>query len=132
MRYRLVNQNDSEISFCLNGKTWFRILALADAYGWQPLRILPDFWVDGRINSRMSSPTGNPSHLIIEGTGPNLILLEEALRLADALEAAFLEYVPQLIPAYDIPELTDAQPSMGVVSMLIDFCQQGAFWVESF
>ena len=65
------------------------------------------------------------------------MILEDALNMADALEQAFHEYEPRRVPAWFYlfePEEDELrlQPSIGALMAVIDFCQEGAFWVEKY
>ena len=66
-----------------------------------------------------------------------LVLLEDALNLADALERAILNYNPQYIPYlhyYTIfgenNGLNGTQPSLGAIQGVIDLCYLGMFKIE--
>ena len=66
-----------------------------------------------------------------------LVLLEDALNLADALERAILNYEPQYIPSlhyYTIfgenNGLNGTQPSLGAIQGVIDLCFFGMFKIK--
>jgi hypothetical protein len=63
-----------------------------------------------------------------------LVLLEDALNLADALDQAFLEYEPLRLPAsYFLFDngWVNGRPSIGAILEVINFCRSGAFLVEN-
>ena len=66
-----------------------------------------------------------------------LVLLEDALNLADALENAFMNYEPQHIPSlhyYTVfgenSRSNGIQPSLGAIQGVIDLCYLGMFRIE--
>jgi hypothetical protein len=120
----------------MNRATWFRLLELAEEYDWNPLGTAqPEQWQAGEVHPLGYDPDQWP---VNDGDDPKrLVLLEDALNLADALERAFLVYEPD--PAPQLPEMPPsgqqvqeerARPSIGAILALMEFCQQGAFWIE--
>jgi hypothetical protein len=124
-------------SINLTAQTWLAILDLADLYGWTMLgAILPPGWQDVEIPW-----DGYDFALTLDGLPPRqdetgrLVILEDALNLADALEQAFFEYEPLRVPpSYYLFEPDDEylrnRPSIGALTAVIDICRQGAFWIE--
>jgi hypothetical protein len=140
---RLRNQNDPEKVLILTMDAWFGMLDQAEEFGWNPMgTVLPGLWsspetdlygYDIRVNGRENGHHGNGRHL----DGRRLVLFEDALNLADALEAAFLEYEPISLPAsffYFEPRdpALNRGPGIGAIVELIDFCRTGAFWIEHY
>jgi hypothetical protein len=136
--YHLHSENNSELTLSLNTHTWYQVLELAEAYAWNPIgTVLPE-WLPG-----LWEDDGNGSHFdehlpgsYTPDTG-RLVLLEDALNLADALERAFLAYEPN--PALSgrgifYTEWDDLsvrnRPAIGVLLILVEFCRLGAFWVR--
>jgi hypothetical protein len=70
-----------------------------------------------------------------DGEPNELVTLEDALNLADALEVAFLEYEPRrvksttLLFAIEDPAV-DLRPSIGAIDAVFTLSKQGAFWIE--
>jgi hypothetical protein len=140
---RLRNRNNPRYTLSLTFPAWYGILELAGAYGWAPVdRVLPGAWLseswdaEGRPTVYAPAGTlyGKPLGMEQSGGGP-LVQVENALRLADALERAFLDYEPRRVPStYYLFEPEDAlssyRPSIGAILKTIEFCRQGAFWVD--
>lgn len=66
-----------------------------------------------------------------------LVLLEDALNLADALELAILNYEPQYIPSLHYYTVfgenngkNGTQPSLGAIQGVIEICYLGMFRIE--
>jgi len=137
--FTLRNQRNPIRILNLTQTAWYGLLDLADLYGWNPLgAYLPGGWQDLDIpwDGYDSPPT--PTGLVerFEGGG-RLVILEDALNLADALEQAFYEYEPLRVPAsYYLFEPDNEylrnRPSIGAISAVIEFCRLGAFWLESY
>jgi hypothetical protein len=123
----------------LTTQSWLAILDLADLYGWTTFgAILPRGWQDLDIPW-----DGYDFELTLDGLPPQpsetgrLVILEDALNLADALDQAFFEYEPVRVPpSYYLFEPDDEylrnRPSIGALSGVIDICRQGAFWIEPY
>lgn len=137
MRMRLNSQRDPSRVLILTDAAWFALLDLAEGYGWNPFGpILPGQW------HALEPDLGgyNPSELddIPPQAGRNgqrLVILDDALNLADALENAFMDYEPQRVPAsFYLFEPDDSRipPSLGALRETIEICHLGAFWIEEF
>jgi hypothetical protein len=68
-----------------------------------------------------------------------LVLLDDALNLADALERAFLAYEPERVRSYIDLTLAgvfgpakNGRPGIGVILEVERLCQSGAFWIEEY
>jgi len=66
-----------------------------------------------------------------------LILLEDALNLADSFEHAILNYEPKYIPSLHYYTIfgenngfNGSQPSLGAIQGVIDLCYLGMFEIE--
>jgi hypothetical protein len=123
----------------MSNETWFSILELAEVYGWNPMGTLaPEWWLqnnpaqsgydpndqDGRVDER-------------EENGRKLVILEDALNLADALELAFMEYEPERLAAFAQVSAAAGEeiegrnrPSIGAISAVIEFSRLGSFYIE--
>lgn len=132
------NESKPDKTLSLTATAWSGILELALVYGWNPLgAALP-----GSFHEEISIESYYPVAYWDHSDGgnhrpPRLVLLEDALNLADALEQAFLEYEPVRVPAsYYVFEPEDQElrmrPSIGAISAVIDFCRLGSFWVEQY
>lgn len=139
MSIRLRNQNDAGLTLTLNSNAWCGLLDLAEDHGWNPMGAVdPDGWLehiagmgvfepdsDGELNRGYSSDNNH------------LVLLEDALNLADSLERVFLAYEPPKEfrrYIYFYSELEKAEftltPGIGALLILESFCRQGAFTIE--
>ncbi len=133
MALRLRNENDPQKSLILTLDAWFGLLDQAEQFGWNPMgTVLPGLWL-----SPVTDPYGYDIRVDGGDTSQRLVLFEDALNLADALEAAFLEYEPVPLPAsffyFDSPESTfNRAPGIGAFVELIDFCRTGSFWIEHY
>lgn len=83
----------------------------------------------------LDSPYRWNGHAVAEET--RLVLIEDALNLADALDDAFMEYEHIRVPAsFYLFEPSDPKftlrPSIGAIAAVIDFCRSGAFWIERY
>ncbi|HSF83755.1 MAG TPA: hypothetical protein VLA49_21160 [Anaerolineales bacterium] len=138
MSYRLSNNKDPDQALRMNNGAWFDILTLAVDYGWNPMGTVRDQWLPG-INpglDRFDLDEEFWSGSYISELG-SLVLLDDALNLADALERAFIDYDPQpsrrYLPGYfnGAGEKNGGlRAGVGVILALTDFCRCGAFWVE--
>ena len=138
MAIRLRNEKDPQRLLNLAVSAWWGILELALDYNWNPMgAALPGQW---HLEVHMDSyyPSGA---LDWWGSGHDgqsrLVLLEDALNLADALEHAFRQYEPARLPAsYFLFEPDDPalrwRPGIGALLAVIDFCRSGAFWVQRY
>ncbi len=136
----LHNQRNPQVTLILTHSTWLGVLDLAVAYGWNSLgAVLPGHWVS--IESSLGDylpgylTEGDDERSAGRPVTPRLVLLEDALNLADALEAAFIDYEPRRLRAttllYAIEDpAVDLRPSIGAIKETLEFCRQGAFWIE--
>lgn len=131
MSLRLINQRDPQRTLSLNKDAWFHILELAEQYGWNPLGTVQPERVTGEPDQAGYDPdewSETSDH------GARLVLLEDALNLADALEKAFLEHNPDsadrdLQTFHHSP--AGLPPGIGVILATLEFCRDGAFWIEN-
>ena len=139
MAFTLRNQQHPSQVLHLTRTAWYGILELADLYGWTPIGVLlPGEWADLDIpldGYDYEMPVyGSTQEPLEQG---RLVIQEDALNLADALEQAFFEYEPLRVPPsfYLFEPQNDFlrnRPSIGAIAELIDFCRQGPFWIESY
>jgi hypothetical protein len=136
---RLRNQTNPRLTLSLTSDAWFGILDLAEAYGWMPMgTVHPGFWVDLDLDLHSYSLEALALAGFNEAVSERrLVLVEDALNLADALERAFLDYEPARVPStYYLFETSDpfrpTRPSIGAILAVQDICQWGAFWIEKY
>jgi hypothetical protein len=137
--YRLKNEKDPNNAIHLTSETWYSILDLAEEYGWNPMgAVLPGQFHEYEYSSA-GSYLGVSLNLYWNGGSDEgrLVVFEDALNMADALDQAFMEYEPLRVPAsYFIFEPYDqtvpVRPSLGALSAVIEICRTGAFWIEPY
>ena len=139
MSFRLRNQNHPEQVLCMTNGAWFDIISLAEDYGWNPLGAVNEEMTMGMVGGFPTTIPDGPDFWAGSYTGDDgsLVLLDDALNLADALERAFIESDPQ--PNLDyLPIYSDGwgqtngnlRAGIGVILAVKDFCQLGAFSFE--
>jgi hypothetical protein len=151
LSYCLRSDKHPDQNMIVNNRTWYQLLELAEAYGWNPMGTMLPEWLAG-LMEWMSRGEAYPEGLGGGSYTPissRLVVLEDTLNMADALERAFLAYEPAPVrdaasihrtewddffsnnrkTAGAVPE--PHRPAMGVVLMLIDLCRQGAFWIQN-
>lgn len=133
MAYLLRNQRDPQINVILTHQTWLGVLDLAEAYGWRPFgSILPGHWPALEFASGDYMPFSENGR-----DSGELVALDDAFNLADALEEAFLAYEPRrlrgttLLYAIEDPAV-DLRPSIGAISAVLELSKLGAFWIEPY
>lgn len=138
MIFTLRNQRHPKQVLHLTRTAWFGILELADLYGWMPFGAsLSGHWQDIDIPWNGYDFEFLPPEPARQPEQGQLIILEDAINLADALEQAFYEYEPLRVPpSFYLFEPENEhlrnRPSIGAISAVIDLCRQGAFWVEAY
>ncbi len=138
LSYRLVNQNNPEKTLGINRQTWYGILDLAEEHGWNPMGTVQPEWqaeagdfYDPWAYERQPGLNGSYTEDPV-----SLVLFEDALNFADALENAFSVYEPEWTWLYcfeDNPFTLPARqfkPSIGAISLVMDFCREGTFYIE--
>lgn len=139
MSFRLSNQNHPDQALCMSNGAWFDIISLAEDYGWNPMGTVYEEWTLGLVGGFPEFSLDGPGFWSGSYTGEDgsLVLLDDALNLADALERAFIESDPQ--PSLDyLPGYADGwgqtdgslRVGIGVILAVKDFCHHGAFWFE--
>ena len=137
MAIRITNQRDPTRTLILTDATWHALLDLAEDYGWNPFGpVLPWQWDPLELDLTGFTP-GDPMYGYPEesGNGQRLVVLDDALNLADALEEAFLDYEPQRVPAsfyLFAPDQESTSVSLGALTETLAICQLGAFWIEEY
>lgn len=140
MSYRLVNQNNPNMRLSLSTNAWYVSLESAENSGWNPMGAAPDerdeteslsvgnFWYLQELDTR--------AYFNCDGS---IVLLEDALNLADALERVFLTFIPERVDWSYAEYYNDffsakpkPHPSIGTIKTLANFCRQGAFWISRF
>jgi hypothetical protein len=138
MFYRLSNSNNPNVTFGVTSSTWYGILELAEENGWNPMGTMPPDQEDAGLvmvgMGSIDSLLWGGEYWSDEG---GLVLFEDALNLADALELALLNYEPQYIPSLHYYTIfgenrssNGTQPSLGAIQGIIDLCYLGIFKIE--
>lgn len=138
MYFRFSNIENPRLTFGLTSSAWFGILELAEENGWNPMGTMPPDPDDaGLILAGMGSLDGDHWSGEYWSDGGGLVLFEDALNLADALEHALLNYEPHYIPSLHYYTIfgensrpNGAQPSLGAIQGIIDLCNLGIFKIE--
>ena len=162
MAVRIRNFKQSHRTIGLSTPTWSEILKLALRNGWQPFGSVPpetatmDFvlsgistqnWEDETAWQEEETAVHNPSAILIsylpflpenghtQSETIRLVLLEDALNFADALDKAYQAYEPVRVPAsFFLFEPEDPafgrRPSLGALAAALEVCRQGSFSIE--
>lgn len=139
MSYSFTNQKKPARTLALTHATWTGVLQLAETFGWRSFS--PVFPGEGLLHSAWlaGSYLGVPLISSEEDAeaARTLMLAEDALGLADAIEQAYESFEPERLPvAYFLfaDEVLERrlQPGLGVMAELIDFCRLGAFWIDPY
>jgi hypothetical protein len=136
----LSGEHESLATIQLNTRTWYAVLDLAEQHGWNPMGTVQPEWLAG-VADWLGSALPQPVDLTPDGYTPEvsrMVLLEDALNLADALERAFLAYEPRGHNGFSLVERTEwddwlgngTRPAVGVILVLVDFLRAGAFRIE--
>ena len=132
----LRNQRNPKLHLILTAETWVGILDLAIAYKWNALgTVLPGYWHSLEYSLGDYLPEELDAQVVTENVAARLVILEDALNLADALEQAFLDYEPRRLSASTLlfaieDPAVDRRPSIGAIAETGAFCRLGAFWIE--
>jgi hypothetical protein len=117
----------------MNNWAWFGVLELAEKYGWNPMGTVSS---DGWELAGLTWYGADFGYREYWGDERRMVLLEDALNLRDALEEAFIRYEPVRLPSLHRFHLAGNsgnngwQPAIGVIKIVSDFCQAGAFYIE--
>lgn len=141
MAIRLRNEKDMSKALYLATSAWQGILELAMDYGWNPMGTRAgdlDISLVWRpvISVDAYFPAIEYMQRSRESNGwDRLVLLDDALNLADALQEAFLRVEPVRVPAtYFLFEPEDesprSRPGIGTLLAVMDLAYLGAFRVE--
>ena len=142
MSFKLVNDQDDKRTVSLNNESWYSILDLAEIYGWNAMgTVLPE-WLHGSLPAVGWGWQSPEEWELWEGSYTDeekrLVLFEDALNLADALERAFLderELVPMELEITDsgrVIPFTRQRPGVGVMMAVLELSRMGAFWIERY
>ena len=139
MRLRLRNQKNPKKTLSMSSTAWYSILDLAEEYGWNPMgTVLLDWCLDSEPE-QAGYGLDDLDYWLDRFTASEgrLVMLEDALNLADALERAFLEHEP--VRPQEVSGFTRSgmgapasrlRSGIGAVSAVIEFCRLGAFLIE--
>jgi hypothetical protein len=158
---RIRNQEHPYKTLGLSAPTWREILKLALKNGWQPMGsvspVAPSTdlgypglnsgnWEDEAIWQE-DTPVYHPAAMLVsympflpeDGFSHfeaiRLVLLEDALNFADALDKAYQAYEPIRVPtSFFLFEPSDPalgrRPSLGALAAALEVCSQGSFSIE--
>lgn len=136
--FLLCSYNDQTQRIRLSTQTWYGILQMAEENGWIPMGTVNDHQaaiIDPVPLVYLELPELLPGEYWADET--RLVLFEDALNLADALEAALYQYRPQFLPCLAVYALQDSllnsngsQPSIGALQLVADFCAFGSFYIQ--
>ena len=142
MGYRFANQNNPKKTLWLSSSTWFSLLDTAEQHGWNPMgTVYPEWWM---VPEGIYPAREYEYFQLLDGsyTGAEtrLVMLEDALNLADALERAISAYEPRWTRFQEWGQVSlsgvflpvkNARPSLGALSYMLDLCRLGAFCIEN-
>lgn len=139
MAYRLTHKNDPACRLTLSHDAWAGLLDLAQAYGWNPYgaRLSGTGWSALDLDeSGGYFPGPAPEPLVLGEDDLRLVVIDDALNLAEALERAYHEYEPLRLPAdYFYFETGDLhlrrRPAIGTLHKTWQFCRLGAFYIQA-
>jgi len=136
---RLINDRDPDRMVCLTSRAWHSILEIAEQHGWLPIGAAQPEWLWGSGNWLLLDEEQDQFPNQISYGDGRLVLLDDALNLADALERAFLAFEPERIRSYTDLTLSgvfgparNGKPGIGTILEVAAFCQSGAFWIEMY
>lgn len=144
MTSRLRNDTNTMQTIRISSRTWRSTLDLAGRHGWLPMGTVRPEMLTGTIYGSVEDHSEDGARLAsgvaLGAYTPHtdrMVLLEDALNLADALERAFIEYDParvnpdRYLLASDWDTGPDEnRPGIGLMLTLVDFFRRGAFWIE--
>lgn len=133
MSFRLRNQKNPALTLTLSAQAWFGVLELAQAYDWIPMGTV----FAGLEQTRAIPGEEDPWGWDYTPEDIRLVLLEDALNLADALQRAYHDQEPGeawysaglFMQTLAAPP-DEFQPAIGVIQQTLAFCRQGAFLIE--
>lgn len=136
--FLLCRYNNQTQRIGLSTQTWYGILQMAEENGWIPMGTVNDHEaeiIDPASLAYIELPELLPGEYWAEET--RLVLIEDALNLADALDAALHQYRPHFLPCLAVYALQDSllnsngsQPSIGALQLVADFCAMGSFYIQ--
>lgn len=140
MSFRLSGEHETLPTLQLNTRTWYQVLDLAEEHGWNPMGTVQPEWLAG-VADWLGSQLPDPVDASSDGYTPEvsrMVLLEDALNMADALERAFLAYEPRGRNGHSLAHRTEwddwfgngSHPAVGVIVVLVEFLRAGAFRIE--
>ena len=120
----------------MSSPAWYGILDIAEEQGWNPLgTVHPEWWL---FPGRSGTGSGLEFREMLAGCyigeEIRLVLIEDALNLADALARSSQEYEPEWTRFETAGEDTlragRSKPSLGAILLVEEFCRLGAFSIE--
>ncbi len=139
MGFRLVNQNNPNITLSMTTPTWYRILEVAEEYGWVPMgTVMPEWWLESafaRFGYGLDDPYDWQGGYTEEDE--RLVMLEDVARFSEALEQAYYDYEPEYIQDWREFFLADTlkapvctKIAIGVLEEMVLFTQMGTFSIQ--
>ncbi len=139
MTVRLCHPKNPNQRLTLTSSAWYWLLEAASRAGWVPMGTVRQHALHGVLAGALAGALEEePGDGSYAPESDRLVMLEDALNLKDALERAFLEYMPHperpsrgiFVTEWD--ELREAvRPGIGCWLALADFCRGGAFLIEN-
>lgn len=139
MSYRLTNLNNAQKTLSMNNQAWYGLLGLAEDCGWNPMgTVQPEWWLEaGSAVVGYPVEDRSPWHGSYTERKAGLVLLDDALNLADALERAWMDYEPERDFEFTLSLLAEwmrpmflMKPGIGLIDEMIEFCRLGAFSID--
>lgn len=134
MSFCLRNQRNNDQIIVLTTRAWHHLLVMAEDHGWNPLgTVQPEWWQAVVVGLGVEAP--DIPELSYAPALSRMVLVEDALNLADALDAAWLAYEPLDLRRRGRRQSwsnggLDGKPGIGTVQAVTNFCREGAFWIE--
>jgi hypothetical protein len=136
--YCLTNERDPRRVLYLTAETWDGIVTLAEAFGWFPVN---DAILGTHFTAKiplagyyLDIPLSRAEDF---GSERSLVVTEDALNLAEALERAFLAYEPSFMPVHywffsEREVEKNLPPAIGAIDAVINLSRLGSFWLSEF
>ncbi len=121
----------------MSSRAWYSMLDMAEEHGWNPMGAVHPDWPmlsDGLYHGEYDTLGWNYT-----GVEPRLVMLDDSLNLADALERAGEVYEPVYVRYQELGGISlagfplaraDHRPGLGTLECMVEFCRLGAFLIE--
>ena len=135
MFYQLRSQKFPERVVNLTIGAWYKVLRLAEEFGWKPIGTMLSDWQESPplAGYYLGVPVRLQPEEVLKTS--HLVIFEDALSLADVLEQALYDYEPVRLPvSYYLFDEASIEPflppSIGSLAEVIQLARLGAFWVK--